>query len=372
MRPRVVIPVISALIICLVLVWLFRPKNPGGNAISAENAEMTNQFQNSPNTKPPLVVTTAQPQPPITGAQSSNSITLQTSNSSRFEELTNAMREWNKNVNPPIEFYGTVKDQYEQPVEGANIAFTYNQYTSPEGSSVTNAITDTNGFFSLSGVSGGSLGVSVAKDGYYAVKSSNHFNYTGMLGSERFYPDSRNPVVFHLKKKNAGAKLITSDNGMRRDLVVSGLSDGTVKRVDFFTQQIGNTGQMELSAFKPAPGQPQSEWWFRMSIPDGGLIEENDEFPFEAPESGYQSSVDFHFHAGATNWATTVQKNFYIKFGQPPKYGRVYIDTAIDRGSFLRYAINPDGARNLEPMESQPQPAQGAPPGARLVTPQLQ
>ena len=366
MRPRVVIAAIFVLAVCLVLVWLLRPKNPGGNGVSTHNVEVTGQSSNIPDTKLSRAASSKQSQEPITSAQSANS-TMLTSNSSQPKDLTNAMGGWNKNLNPPIEFYGIVEDQDDQPVEGANVTFTYNQYTSPGGSYATNTITDTNGLFSLSGISAGSLEVNVTKDGYFSVKGSNHFNYTAMLAPDTFSPDSRNPVAFHLKKKKQGARLITSDNGMRRDLVISGFHDGTAKRIDFFTQQIGNTGQMELSALRPTTGQPQSEWWFRMSIPDGGLVEENDEFPFEAPEAGYQPSVIFRFHAGDTNWTTTVQKHFYIKFGQPAKYGRIYINTAIDRGSFLQYAINPDGSRNLEPMDPQPQ---SLPPGMRMVTPQ--
>jgi len=43
-----------------------------------------------------------------------------------------------------------------------------------------------------------------------------------------------------------------------------------------------------------------------MDIPDGGFVEENDEFPFEAPESGYQSIVDFAFQQGQPNWTTDI------------------------------------------------------------------
>ena len=53
--------------------------------------------------------------------------------------------------------------------------------------------------------------------------------------------------------------------------------------------------------------------------PDGGLVEESDEFPFEAPESGYQPVMQFDFQQGQTNWATMLKKDFYIKLGNPPQ-----------------------------------------------------
>jgi hypothetical protein len=106
---------------------------------------------------------------------------------------------------------------------------------------------------------------------------------------------------------------------------------------------------MELSAVKPRVGQPASGWSYRLSIPDGGLTECNDEFPYEAPESGYQSTIEFKFKTGETNWTESIDKTFYIAFGNPRRYGRIHVETTISTGTILTYAINPDGSRNLEP-----------------------
>jgi len=89
-----------------------------------------------------------------------------------------------------------------------------------------------------------------------------------------------------------------------------------------------------------------------MEIPDGGFVGHNDEFPFEAPESGYQPAVEFAFQQGQTEWRTDLKTNYYIKFGNPPKYGRIELDTSIMMaGARLIYAINPDGSRYLEPKK---------------------
>ena len=87
-----------------------------------------------------------------------------------------------------------------------------------------------------------------------------------------------------------------------------------------------------------------------MELTNGGFVEENDEFPFEAPEGGYRSVVDFHFEKGTVNWREDVKKSYYIKFGNPARYGWLHVDTSIlMSGVPLTYAINPDGSRNLEP-----------------------
>jgi hypothetical protein len=372
MRKNVLITVITVFCFGLLLVWLFRPAKSKHDIERPADASGTNgDVQRMSNT-----TAIHEPRAKIEFPHEANETrasNISQTNANALQALTNAQEEWNRKLNKPIEFYGKVVDENDQPVEGAAASFLYNRFSSPAGSFHTNSVSDTNGLFSISGLTGSTLSVDVEKNSYYPVKSANenHFDYLTHAASQPFAPDANNPIVFHLRKRKIGAELITSQNGMRPNLTISGLKDGSIKRVDFFNHQVGNEGQLELSAIKPAPGQPQSEWSFRLSIPDGGLLEENDEFPFEAPESGYTPKIDFHFRAGDTNWTTTLQKHFYVKFGQPPKYGWVSIDSAIDRGTYLRYAINPDGSRNLEPAEPQPEQPQGFPPGSRIITPKF-
>lgn len=120
-------------------------------------------------------------------------------------------------------------------------------------------------------------------------------------------------------------------------------------QVDLLQKRAGATGQLEISQNKP-PWQGATNWAFRMSIPDGGLVENRDEFQFAAPESGYQPTVEYDFTKGETNWTTQVTKQFYIAFGQPRKYGWLRIESNLAQETiFLTYAINPTGSRNLEP-----------------------
>ena len=137
-----------------------------------------------------------------------------------------------------------------------------------------------------------------------------------------FTPDPNSPVVFHLRRKGIGANLITSQYGVKNYLGVTGPLDGTPVRVDLLARKSGGQdGSLILSQTKPAyqDWKQATAWSFRMEIPDGGFVEENDEFPFEAPESGYQSLILFEFQNGQTNWTTSLSKDFYVKFGKPPR-----------------------------------------------------
>jgi hypothetical protein len=247
-----------------------------------------------------------------------------------------------------IEFYGLTVDESNQPVAGVNAHLILTESpATPNGIVETNTQSDAQGFFSFSGAVGKLLQVWLDKNGYYVSKSNRiDFDYMG------YQPNPNQPEVFHLRKKGAGADLITARYGVYWDLGVSAPLDGTPVWVDFFNRKVGETGQLEISQTKPpySAWKTATQWTYKMEIPDGGLVEENDEFPFEAPEGGYQSIVGFDFQQGQ-NWATNLKKDYYIKFGNPPRYGRIHVETSIMSGTSLQYAINPDGSRYLEPKD---------------------
>jgi len=154
-----------------------------------------------------------------------------------------------------------------------------------------------------------------------------------------------------LRKKGVGVDLITSHYGMKDYFGIPAALDGTPVQVDLLERKTGQ-GQMTISQIKPElkNWKQATNWVFKMEIPDGGFIGENDEFPFEAPAEGYQPTIEFDFQQDQPDWTTDIRTNYYIKFGNPPHYGWLKLDTSIMmEGARLTYAINPDGSRNLEP-----------------------
>jgi hypothetical protein len=248
----------------------------------------------------------------------------------------------------PIAFYGKVLDENSNAIAGAQVSFHWMETPTTDGSRSSDTESDSEGLFSLHGAFGPTLTVSVSKNGYYTSKSTpDGFRYA--LGNEPFHPDPRDPVVFYLRKKGQGTELITSANGMRPDVWVRVPKDNTSVRVDFFQKQASATGQLEIRQIKP-PWQSATNWSFSLSILNGGLIENHDEFQFEAPEIGYQPTVTYDFAKGESDWTTHVVKQFYIEFGQPRKYGWLRFESDISQETvFVTYALNPTGSRNLEP-----------------------
>ena len=269
-----------------------------------------------------------------------------------------------QSIHRPIDFYGKVVDQDGQPLAGAAISFIWTQFR-PELTLRTNVVSDTNGLFDLHVAKGATLTVLVEKRGYYPIKSLNQtgFDYTlspGSPNTQTLRPDPQSPVVFHLQNRGKGVDLMTSPFPA---LKFNPPRDGTPVWVDFYNQRVGASGQMEVRSVKPSD-QGGTEWSFRLLLPDGGLVEEHEEFPFEAPRDGYEKSVAFKFKNGETH----LKKRYYIAFGQLRKYGRIEVRTGMYIGVNLTYLINPDGSRNLEPNETKPD-GSAVPPGMRAVIP---
>ena len=110
-------------------------------------------------------------------------------------------------------------------------------------------------------------------------------------------------------------------------------------------------GQLEIAAVTNTEQYPPRKfnWRALILVPGGGLIEYNDEFPFEAPEGGYQPSVEFDMPTNALNWKPLLEKSYFIEFGSPRRYGRIQIRlNGASQKASVSYWVNPSGSRNLE------------------------
>ncbi len=254
-------------------------------------------------------------------------------------------RQWEWKV--PIRFYGKVVDEQLRPVPNAKVQFLWTDI-SPRGTSRAETTSDAQGLFSLTGTHGKRLEVRVSKDGYYTPTQANEMSYEFANPYEKiFYTPSPNaPVIFQLRKKEG-----------TKDLIAKSIStsipfgENRSARIDLFTGRESPDGHLVLNVSKPPPHQPRFpyDWSISISVPGGGLIEHADEFPFKAPETGYQPTLEYSFHVQNGMEGVAFAKKFYFVLNQSHTYGRVSIRTDGDRHSvFIDYALNPSGSRNLE------------------------
>lgn len=340
MRKKILIPCLIVLAICLLLVFL-KTKQQSGTVVPMAESPLTNQPVQAQKSR---VVEQHQA---TNFSQIMSALAPNPSPQAQALAKTNPMAglllaSWQS----PIEFYGRVVDESNNPVIGASISFHWMETPSNSGSRSLNIKSDANGLFSLRNAFGPTLTVSVSKEGYYTSRSipdGYHFQ-----GNETHHPDPFNPVVFHLQKKGVGEQLIT----MKRNYRIP--RDGTPVSVDLTTGATATSegGDFVVQCWTQDAGKRSGEkydWRCVVSIPGGGAVTNNEEFAFEAPEEGYVPSLEIAMPADRPDWQDDVDMKFYYRLADG-RYGRMTFSMIAGGQHFcmIDSILNPSGSRNLE------------------------
>jgi hypothetical protein len=264
----------------------------------------------------------------------------------RETTMERVLNEWRT----PIEFYGKVVDESNNPVSGAQINFSCND-VSVEGTSYYHTISDVEGLFSLKDVNGKLLTAHVSKDGYYASKKDNDsFEYGDRYN--HFVPDQNNPIIFHLRRKEKGEPLIQKSFPPGMGQIVQLRHDGTPIEIDLLNGQKASagSGQLKLEFWRDISEKNARtfDWKLQLSVFSGGLIPTDEEFAFQAPDTNYLPSVLIDMPKTNQPWIGEVRRKYYIQLPDR-KYGRIDVYLLPYNGVFtIKSAVNPSGSRNLE------------------------
>jgi hypothetical protein len=255
----------------------------------------------------------------------------------------------------PINFYGRVVDENEEPIVAAKVHAQWSDL-SANGASSEETLSDSHGSFSITGKTGRGITIRIGKDGYYTPKQQQiSFDYAAFWEPNYHQSDPNRPIVFHLLRQGQGEMLSAGES--RKEVP----ADGTPVRLDLLNgARISDDGQVEIAAVTNTEKYPprRFDWWASMAVREGGLLEHDLEFPFEAPAEGYTPSVVFEMPANRSDWTRSVEKSYFIRFGTPPKYGRIRV--RFNGGSqkvSLDYAVNPTGSRKLESTTAEHPPS---------------
>ena len=251
----------------------------------------------------------------------------------------------------PIEFYGRVVDQYRQPVSDAEVDFEAADQFLASGTRYS-AKSDSDGNFSITGIQGAGLSVSVSKAGYGRISdvSSQTFGYG--MGPDSFRkvpPKKSEPAIFVLRKMAAPEPLAT----FRRDVLLP--KDGTPVEVSLKTGKpvVGGEGDMKFECWtddRNMDAKEHYEWHARISVPGGGMLARTSpEFDFEAPEDGYKQSIELRMSQTAVEWSDDHDEQYWVKLGNGT-YARMRLRLTTGGHHFVSLTtfLNPSGSRNLE------------------------
>lgn len=262
----------------------------------------------------------------------------------------------------PIELYGKVVDQNGDPVPDANVSLI--PFDNPEGEASRTKVTiasGPNGEFSIKGLKGSGIGVSVTKTGHLTFPASEEgrpastkvLEYGLLEDKGSRFKDPTKPTVFTLYKLGPMEPLVYFDDQRWRLQV-----DGTPRFVSLDTKNGTGPHQIEFrftSNWNQLPNENASnfkrfDWKLEARIPNGGFVSNKSDYTFDAPESGYNETIVIDYPKDHTKWEKTVNRRYFVKFADGT-YGRIRfsIDGDSDRSPLLLTSwmnLKP-GSRNL-------------------------
>jgi hypothetical protein len=262
-----------------------------------------------------------------------------------------------QNSNVPIQFYGVVLDQDDQPIPGVKVTLSIRTAQEPLPGAIRDEFvkvtltTDPQGKFSITDAKGALLTMkSIEKEGYEASVQAVNRGYWYWRSEELIHhPDAGKPEVFRMWKKAGAERLVRK--GISAPLRYDGLAAtfnlvGDQAADDLRVTLTRNPRQITL-------GQRNYEWTFTIEVPGGGLIESQAEQMYRAPAEGYQPRLVFQMPADAKEWADEKTFELYLKLRNGGAYGRATVKVLVgsDRQTtpfYITSYINPSGSRNLE------------------------
>jgi len=347
----------AVLLVLLAMFWLWR--------------RQTTPRQETASTQAATSSVASKPERSTTGgAQSSSASTSQQPSIPATRKPNPELKRTFETLNHnPIEFYGRALDQSGAPVAGAEVtgSVLYNTGTA-SGRKVASTTTDANGYFQFARMEGQSLGIDLKKSGYEFNPRNTLFWYSYFEADhKRHQPDSRNPVIFTLWKKQAAEPLVHYDTD--HDIP----ADGTPIRVNLATGQIGGQDADLIVTVSRTPlrmryGEQGFAWTAAVEVVDGGLIRAGQRDYYNlAPESGYVPRFEFTQEAQNVRaaqdekikwtWARAVSDEFFISSHSGKNFARVSLRIMAnadrkegDNIAAVRTTVwlNPNGSRNLE------------------------
>lgn len=260
----------------------------------------------------------------------------------------------------PIEFFGKVIDERNQPVAGASIEVAWSgtvEKYGGDGVGKRTLTSDANGMFTLAGVEGKGITVRVSKDGYHVPSKSNMqwFEYAGFWEPTFIEPQRNKPIIFLLVKRPV------AEPTYHVDLRAIPKSPLLVTHIDLLAQpsETSGGGDITLRLVRPPnPGyQNPFDWELKIEGSDGAeFIESKDEFMLRAPDDGYQKAISKSFKQARGNSIETIK--FYVRNKARRLYAAISVEvtpyypnhaTKEDAACFIvTGTVNPNDSPNVE------------------------
>lgn len=233
-----------------------------------------------------------------------------------FEPVVNSttMNPMKDFMQTPIEFFGIVLDQDNNPVPGANVSASV--FDNLVKGSRLSTLSGSDGRFTIRS-NGLSLHIEVAKPGYNKIKrgstlraSSQGFDFGVDNGRGVYKPNAASPTVFQLRGEKNPVQLeeLRAQSKIPRDGSLVTLSLANANGIALHIRcNTNENSQIPNAAY---------DWRCEVSIEGGGIQEVTDEFNYTAPSDGYESTflIDMPKSLDAKAWSSRANKKLWIQF----------------------------------------------------------
>jgi hypothetical protein len=240
--------------------------------------------------------------------------------------------------NEDIMFNGRVVDQFASPVPGAIVSATVQVNDGARvGADKISLTTDANGFFTVSGYKGKTLGLWVTKPGYVMAMTNTSFVYSLLWPtSQRYVPDANNPTVIKMWKLQGAEPLVNINQNFKIPF-----TSGPISFDLLAGKVVPRGGDVTITVNRPngqISEQNPQKWNINLEIPSGGFIQTSDKesaVTFAAPDNGYQSNGSFENNNGPN----LIDRAFFIESRNGQVYSKVRLLFSINN--------NPDGLMDI-------------------------
>jgi hypothetical protein len=282
---------------------------------------------------------------------------------------TNVLKQFASAFRTPINLYGKVVDQHGEPVVGATVTLTpVDRAFADQSHSKTIVFTESSGLFSVTDKVGSSIGVRASKDGYMSYPgmpgkplSGTTVDYAFQAEGGKRCSNPSTPLILTLLKIGPVDPVFYVKNDNWRLTL-----DGTPRNIALDSVDGKGTHVIEFRLKCDCTKLPDTnerygmtyDWSFDAKIPGGGFVEVDSDYKFEAPETGYQESIQWGSLAlPKETWKRSNQKRYFVKFPDG-SYGRifVYVDAGTDVGplNMTSWLNLKPGSRNLSSKDWDP------------------
>lgn len=273
----------------------------------------------------------------------------------REEELETLAREM---VETPIQFYGVVTDEDGQPIADAEVAllvfdrlvdpFTYPYLSFTEVPSVRSR---PDGTFSVTGIEGAGLHVTVKKAGFKPVSPSQRvYVYAEAIrDGDVVLPTQAEPAVFTFEPRPPEAET-------RRVATGALQLPGDGAPLDVSLRQVSPYGidadRRDLEVICSRDVQTQGEnftWKCRVTVPGGG-VQPVRQIAFDrAPEQGYAEAIELGYRADDPDWDHRARRSLFLRLADNT-YAWVVFRMRMRGDFFVAFdgVWNPTGSRLVD------------------------